>query len=77
MSLVVDAWSNRQRQGILALRVAYFGSFLSWEVRTISVKRIEGRHTKENIADMIWEEMVKWKITDKVRHSLSSYAIMF
>ena len=65
-TLVVDAWSSKSMEGVLAISIVFMDTSFEWQRKTLSISRIFGSHTAENISGCILAVISKWKLEGKV-----------
>ena len=67
-ALVVDAWSSKNMQGVLAVRIIFLDEKFQWKLKTLSVSRISGSHTAANITEKILKVIEDWSLEGKVSY---------
>ncbi|PRQ57747.1 putative transcription factor/ chromatin remodeling BED-type(Zn) family [Rosa chinensis] len=64
--LTSDVWSSRQKMGYMSLTAHFIDNTWSLNKRIICFKMIEYPHTGESLANHIFEELLSWRIHDKI-----------
>ena len=64
--LTSDIWSSRQKMGYMSLTAHFIDSTWSLNKRIICFKMIEYPHTGESLANHIYEELLSWRIHEKI-----------
>ncbi|PRQ17147.1 putative transcription factor/ chromatin remodeling BED-type(Zn) family [Rosa chinensis] len=64
--LTSDVWSSRQKMGYMSLTAHFIDKNWSLNKRIICFKMIEYPHTGESLANHIFEELLSWRIHNKI-----------
>ncbi|PRQ44873.1 putative transcription factor/ chromatin remodeling BED-type(Zn) family [Rosa chinensis] len=64
--LTSDVWSSRQKMGYMSLTAHFIDKNWSLNKRIICFKIIEYPHTGESLANHIFEELLSWRIHNKI-----------
>ncbi|KAL9687260.1 hypothetical protein QQ045_031659 [Rhodiola kirilowii] len=66
LSLTSDMWSSRQKMGYMSLTAHFIDKNWIMQKRILSFKMVEYPHSGETLANHAYEELIAWRINEKV-----------